>query len=96
MQVVRFNNCLNQEEKLYGLSYYGVIGSGILGGSIWLKLGMTFGLMVMPLAYGVCSYWAKKWHKGEVQSLCYNHLPVVSKLFYDGKYLLPSYIKCLV
>lgn len=94
MQIVRFNNCLNREEKLYGLSYYGVIASGGVSSIVWLKLGMTFGLMIMPVAYGICSYWARKWHEGILQRQCYNSLPAASKMLCDN--LPASYIKCIV
>jgi hypothetical protein len=92
MQNVTLNKCLNKEAKLYGLSYFGVIGGGILGILIWLKFSMTFGLLSTTLGYGMSAYMGKNLHNGLLQRFVYKHLPI--KKMFGGRYLPESYKKC--
>jgi hypothetical protein len=92
MHRVALNRCLNKERKYYGLTYLGIIGAGIIGFLVWLRFGMTIGIMGSVIGYGVCAYWAKLWHIGLLQRLIYWHLPLHS--VFGGRYLPASHKRC--
>lgn len=94
MNRVSLNRCLNNEVKYYGLSYYGLLGAGLIGGLVWLKCGMTFGIMGCSVGYVMSSYAAKGWHCGILQRFIYWHLPL--KGLFGGKYLPYSHHRCLL
>jgi hypothetical protein len=92
MQIVNFNKCLNKERKLYGLSYDGVLGAGIIGLCFWTKFGMTTGMICSAIAYTFCAYYANLWHIGSLQRFIYWNLPI--KALLGNKYLPESYRRC--
>lgn len=94
MERVRLNKALNKEVKYYGLSYLGLLGAGSIGCLIWLRFGMTIGIMGFVVGYGISSYVAKGWHAGDVQRFIYSHLPL--KGLFGGKYLPQSHKKCFL
>ena len=94
MQRVRLNRALNKEIKYYGLSYLGMIGASMIGCVVWLKFGMTMGIIGFVVGYGASAIIAKNWHNGLVQRFIYWHLPL-SYLF-GGKYLPEGYKRCFL
>lgn len=94
MERVRLNKALNKEVKYYGLSYLGILGAGIVGCLVWLKFGMTIGIIGFVIGYGFSAYAAKEWHNGAVQRFIYSHLPL--KAIFGGKYLPESHKKCFL
>ena len=92
MDQVRLNKALNKEIKYYGLSYLGLIGGLLFGCLIWMRFGMTIGILASMIGYGLSAIVAKSWHSGRLQRYIYWHLPS-SKIF-GGKYLPPSYARC--
>lgn len=92
MQVVNFNKCLNREHKLYGLSYAGLISSGIIGVCVWVRFGMTTGMICSAIAYSFCAYYANLWHEGSLQRFIYWNLPIRDLL--GNEYLPESYKRC--
>lgn len=93
MHKIILNQCLNQESKYYGLSYGGIIGSSSVGCLAWLKFGMTVGILLASVSYGVAAYLASKWHQGSLQRLIYWHLPF--KKLFGGRYLPDSHKRCM-
>jgi hypothetical protein len=94
MYQVAMNRCLNKEPKLYGLSYSGVIGGGIIGILIWLKFGMTVGVISSSAGYGLAAYIARYMHNGSIQRLAYWYLPIFR--FMNCKYLPPACCRCFI
>jgi hypothetical protein len=94
MHRVTLNRALNQESKIYGLSYLGTIGAGIIGCLAWLSFGMVAGIISMAVGYIFSAYVAKGWHSGLLQRYLYWHLPF--KSMFGGKYLPKSHQRCLL
>ncbi len=94
MERVRLNRALNKEIKYYGLSWFGIIGAAATGCLVWMRFGMTIGIMGFVVGYAVSAYFAKGWHSGAVQRFIYWHLPF--KGMFGGKYLPESYKRCLL
>ena len=92
MEQITLNRCLNREAKLYGLSYLGVIGGGMTCLLVWLKFGMTIGIISSTIGYGLSAYVGKRLHSGELQRFIYWHLPF--KGMFGGKYLPESHKRC--
>jgi len=94
MYRVSLNRCLNREIKWYGLSYLGILGAGVIGFLVWIRFGMTIGIMGAVVGYGISAYVAKAWHGGLLQRFIYWHLPL--KGIFGGKYLPESHKRCLL
>lgn len=94
MHRVRLNKALNQELKIYGLSYLGTAGAGIIGCLVWIRFGMVAGIISMAIGYIFSAYVAKGWHSGLLQRYIYWHLPF--KVMFGGKYLPHSHQRCLL
>ncbi|MEM6338607.1 MAG: hypothetical protein AAF673_01615 [Pseudomonadota bacterium] len=92
MHQVSLNKALNKEVKYYGLSYLGLIGGMLFGCLVWMRFGMTVGILGSIIGYGFSAIIAKSWHKGDLQNYIYWHLPV--KNMFGGKYLPPSHARC--
>lgn len=91
---VQLNRALNKEIKYYGLSYLGLIGAMMIGCGVWLRFGMTIGIMGFAIGYIFAAHIAKSWHLGEMQRFMYWHLPV--GWLFGSKYLPKSYESCLL
>ena len=59
MHRVTLNRALNQEPKIYGLSYLGTIGAGIIGCLIWMRFGMVIGIIGVAIGYVISAYVAR-------------------------------------
>ena len=94
MHRVTLNRALNQEAKIYGLSYLGTVGAGIIGCLAWVRFGMVAGIISMAIGYTFSAYVAKGWHSGLLQRHLYWHLSF--KTIFGGKYLPPSHKRCLL
>ncbi len=94
MHRVTLNRALNQEPKIYGLSYLGTIGVGIIGCLIWMRFGMVIGIIGVAIGYVISAYVAQRWHSGLLQRYLYWHLPF--KVMFGGKYLPQSHQRCLL
>ncbi|MCE2731204.1 MAG: hypothetical protein LW599_03850 [Rickettsiaceae bacterium] len=94
MERVRLNRALNKEIKYYGLSYLGLIGASLIGSLVWMKLGMTIGIICFVIGYGFSAYAARGWHSGSIQRFIYWHLGF--KNFFGGKYLPEAHKRCFL
>ncbi len=55
MHKVILNRALNQEPRIYGLSYFGTIGAGIIGCLIWMRFGMVIGIIGVAACFQKCT-----------------------------------------
>jgi hypothetical protein len=94
MERVRLNKALNKEIKYYGLSFLGIMGAAATGCLVWMRFGMTIGIMGFVFGYGVSSYVAKSWHNGALQRFLYWNLPF--KSIFGGKYLPEAHKRCFL
>jgi hypothetical protein len=91
---VQLNRALNKEIKYYGLSYLGMIGAATIGCVVWVRFGMTVGIMGFIVGYVLSAYAARNWHSGFIQRFIYWHTPF--KSIFGGKYLPESHKRCLL
>jgi len=94
MERVSLNRALNKEIKYYGLSYLGMVGAAGVGCLVWLRFGMTFGIMGFVVGYGFSAIAAKGWHSGQIQRFIYWYLPL--NFLFGGKYLPASHKRCFL
>jgi hypothetical protein len=74
----RFNSCLNQEVKIYGVPLKGVVGgSGIaffLTGTILVS--MLVGMILCGIGFFFGIWLSKMWHIGKLQKALFWNFPI--------------------
>jgi hypothetical protein len=91
--MVRLNNCLNKEFKLYGFSVIG-IGFGFLGFLIGAVIfSMLVGIMTTAIFFTIGCKITEMIHKGYLQKILYIYLP---RFGFLSKNCPPSYARYLI
>lgn len=75
MERVRFNKCLNKENKYFNFSAWGLVTGGVCGFIAMLAENLLWGAGVGVGGYYIGSYLGLEWHNGNIQRLIYWYLP---------------------
>lgn len=94
MQRIRFNNCLNQEIKVWNISVIGLVMGGLLGLILGLVKGLLWGLAASTVGLAIGGWLGRQWWMGNIQRWLYWHLPISKLLF--GRVIPKSYHRHLM
>ena len=86
-----FNDCLNQERKIYNFSVTALVCAALAGVFFGIIKGMLWGFVCGAVGFGIGSYVGAKWFKGDLQRLIYWHSPIARLMI--GRNLPPSWIR---
>ena len=94
MERVKFNNCLNKQERLWNISISSITGGISLGLIILCFKGVLWAFVGGSLGFAIGGWFTHKWRFGIIQRWLYWHLPVSRIVI--SEHLPESYVRQLM